>query len=235
MTQLSKLVGRGKEFALSEVPTVRAVIQRGLLIKERLSIEEKRYDKDISVSEIVRELVPLILLQWHKSNAKFTPPVIVQEKSLVTKVERIWERVSNVARGRTKKSEKDKVMGMLDSLLDITTCSHIILLLGDVSSGCPRPEECLMGAHIRCSCPLASKVPVMELRWLYSQRNKKGEYSDMMMGSEDRVETERQIKSAKRKTDEEEAILNRKRKQANEDAQYVEDQQQVRILYNMYY
>ena len=42
---IEEFVGHGKEFNHSEVPTLRAVIQRGLLIKERLYAEN---DKSIA-------------------------------------------------------------------------------------------------------------------------------------------------------------------------------------------
>ena len=48
-TRLGELVGPGKEFVLSEVPTLRAIIQKGILIKERLMIEEMTSKKNILV------------------------------------------------------------------------------------------------------------------------------------------------------------------------------------------
>ena len=206
--KISDLVGKGKEFDLSEVPSVRAVIQRGILIKEKLIIEQEVAPSEIKVGEIARQLAPLILDQWHKSNAKFCPPVIIQEKSLVNKIERLWKRVEDVAWGRVKKKEREKVIDMLDRLLDITTCPHPILLCEDTGSDCKKgKKDCKVQAHIQCTCLLPSKVPVMELRWLAIQRAKRGEKSNMMMGSNDKKESERQQKAAKRKTEEEEAKL----------------------------
>ena len=113
-SKLSDFVGKGKEFIPSEVPTARAVIQRGILIKEKLMIENEKGKYDVSLGEIVKELVPLIMFQWKRSNAKFSPPVIIQEKSLTTKVERLWKRVENVAWVRVKQAEKDRVVVLLD-------------------------------------------------------------------------------------------------------------------------
>ena len=48
-TNLGELVGPGKEFVLSEVPTLRAIIQKGILIKEMLMIEEMTSKKNILV------------------------------------------------------------------------------------------------------------------------------------------------------------------------------------------
>ena len=81
---------------MSEVPTLRAIIQKGILIKERLMIEEMTSKKKI---ELVKEVAPLVLAQWQKSNAKFVPPVTIREKSLRQKLEKLWRRVEEVAQG----------------------------------------------------------------------------------------------------------------------------------------
>ena len=66
-SELSFFVGQGKEFLHSEVPTLRAVIQRGILIKEGLILEQGAAKKDIHVKQIVDQLVPLIFAQWQIS------------------------------------------------------------------------------------------------------------------------------------------------------------------------
>ena len=48
--KLSDYIGGGKEFILSEVPTNRAMIQRGILLREN-------YSKD----QIAKDLAPLVL------------------------------------------------------------------------------------------------------------------------------------------------------------------------------
>ena len=93
--KLRDLVGPGKEFLPSDVPTLRGVMQRGLLIKERLMLEEGRGKKQVQVSEIVEELVPLIEVQWQNSNPRFCPPVTIQGYSLRKKLENCgagWRR-----------------------------------------------------------------------------------------------------------------------------------------------
>ena len=62
-SELSFFVGQGKEFLHSEVPTLRAVIQRGILIKEGLILEQGAAKNDIHVKQIVDQLVPLIFAQ----------------------------------------------------------------------------------------------------------------------------------------------------------------------------
>ena len=153
-TKLRDFVGVGKEFNPSEVPTLRAAIQRGLLIKERLLLEEDRAKTDIQTSEIVKELAVLIQLQWQKSNPKFCPPVTIQEYSLRKKLEKLWVKVEEVALGRGRESEKKRVKEILDHVLDITTCPHPILLCDETGSECKGEQVCKVRAHIKCTCPL---------------------------------------------------------------------------------
>ena len=132
------------------------------------------------------------------------------------RLERLWRQVDNVSRGRVNKAEKERVLSALDRVLDITVCNHEILLCDDPNSGCIDKNSCLSKAHIKCSCPQVSKIPVLEFRWLYGQRNKIGEKSDMMMSGKDAIETDRQNKAAKRKSATAKAELKRQKKEEQE-------------------
>jgi hypothetical protein len=216
-SRLAEYVGPGKELIPSEVPTLRAVICQGILIKEKLFLEQGTAKTDIHLKDIVAQLVPLIADQWRKSNAKFRPPVIIQERSIGAKVERLWGRVEEVVRGRAKKAEKEKVEQLLDRLLDITTCSHTILLCTEPGSECKEGKSCKTKAHIKCDCPRESKVPVIELQWLAAQRAKIGEKSSFIMTTNDKVETEKQKKAEKRKAEQYKAEEKRKKKVEEEE------------------
>ena len=216
-SRLADFIGPGKEFVPSEVPTLRAVIQQGILIKEKAMIEQGAAKKEIHMSEVVSQVVPLIVKQWQRSNAKFQPPVTIKEKSITNKVVRLWSRVEEVVWGRAKKGEREKVEQLLDKLLDITSCSHTIQLCEHPDSSCKEGKSCSVKAHIKCDCPRENKVPVMELRWLAAQRAKIGEKSSMMMTTNDKDETERQHKAAKRKAEQLEAEEKRKKKLEDEE------------------
>ena len=71
-------VGKGKDFDNSEVPTLRSCLQKGILIREGNIIEEGRAIPHLSVSETVKQLVPLIFAQWQRANTKFYPPITCQ-------------------------------------------------------------------------------------------------------------------------------------------------------------
>ena len=140
-------------------------------------------------------------------------------------MERLWKRVTEVAWGRAGKAEQEEVAELLDQVLDIVKFPHKIFLCHEVESGCKGAKECKVRAHIKCDCPLASKVPQMELRWLAAQRAKRGEKSDMMMSTCDKVETKRQQTAAKRKADEEGAQLRKKQKEEEKEAMLLEMQE----------
>ena len=141
-SKLSELVGSGKDFLPSEVPTLRAVIQKGILIREGVLVELGKAKTDVHSKDIIAQLVPSIVAQWQRSNAKFTPPVTIKEKSIRTKVERLWWMVEEVKRGRAGKGLRKKVELLLDKVVDITTCPHIIHLCNEPGSGCQDIKKC---------------------------------------------------------------------------------------------
>jgi hypothetical protein len=180
-TKLSQLVGHGREFLTSEVPTKRAVICKGLLLREKAAIEGNIARQNYPDSELIKEITPLIIAQWHKANAKFSPPVIVSPRSVARKVENLLRKVKDLTRDRCSQEKSKKILEDLDTLFDITTCSHTIILCDNEDSGCKNPQICPVRAHIHCDCPLAQKIPTLDLEWLYHQRNKKEERSLLMM------------------------------------------------------
>ena len=113
-SKLSELVGSGKDFLPSEVLTLRAVIQKGIVIREGVLVELEKAKTEVHSKDIIAQLVPLIVAQWQIANAKFTPPVTIQEKSIRTKVERLWWMVEEVKRGRAGKGLRKKVELLLD-------------------------------------------------------------------------------------------------------------------------
>ena len=152
---------------------------------------------------------------------------------MARKLENVWDKAKYVARPNVlKQADRVKVEAMLDKLLEVTKCSHKILLCSETGSGCLGEKDCKLKAHINCDCPLESKVPVMELRWLAAQRAKTGEKSGMMMWGVDKVETARQEKAAKRKAAEEEAELKRKKKREAEEKLLLEQQEASNAFLN---
>ena len=219
-TAISDFIGPGKDFIPSELPTNRAVIQKGILLKEQKSMTCNLHHNKYSNKDLASDLIPFVLAQWRKANVKFQQPVIIGEKSLYYRIKTLWEKVENVAWGRTKAKVKEELILKLDKLMDLITCPHKILLCEHDMSGCSSPQNCKSKAHINCTCIFSKKIPTMELRWLYSQRNKTGEKSDMQMGHADKIETTKLRKKYKRKISDEKAYEKRMKKLQDDQASF---------------
>ena len=193
--KLINLVGTGKEFLPSEVPTLRDIIRKGIEIQQGV-IYKGISRNNFSVTNLARELTELVINQWHKSNASFQPPVTIDTRTIALLIEKKWNILREISRGKAKKGCEEKIMPFLDKLFDITACMCEIYLCDYERANC---TGCPYGAHISCSCPQKQKIPLLELRWLYYQRQKVGEKSQFQMALKDVVETQKNIRAVKRK------------------------------------
>ena len=206
--KLIEVVGLGKEFIPSEVPTLRSVISRGILLQEENDHNDlKRHLYPLSI--LSEELAELVVNQWKKSNSKFREPVVIKKSSTSRKIKQKWENLVAVANGRCSAAVRKRRLEELDKIFDIVCCKHEIFLCGDEKSNC---TGCNIGAHISCSCAKDSKIPKIELLWLHSQRNKIGERSSFQISQPDMKESEKQNKAEKRKIDDKITEDTRKRK-----------------------
>ena len=87
---LKDYVGVGTD--IDKVPTLRAVIQQGILLKDDLVLNDDSAKNLIGSAIIAKKVAPIIIAQWHKYNVKFCPPVIINEKSLIKRVDKLWTR-----------------------------------------------------------------------------------------------------------------------------------------------
>lgn len=221
-TNFSRFIGPGKYMLPSEVPTNRAVLQMGILLREKKIIEEGIDTRKYDFKQVCKDLAPLVIELWLKSNKKFKPPVILQERGVRKRIEKVWAKAERIASGKYKKGEKVDMESSLDRLMDITVCKHQIFLCETEESGCKIPGGCKTKAHILCDCPFNQKIPVLELAWVYCQRNKIGEKSVMQMGLNDIKETKRQTKAEKREIKEAESAEKRFKKQKLEKEELIE-------------
>ena len=110
-TRLVEFVGPEKDLNAGEVPTVRAALRKGILVRERLP----RWPRKIFTPEtFAKELAPAVLAQWQKSNAKFIHPVVIKEDTLARKLENVWDKAKYVARPNVPKQE-DRVKVLMPS------------------------------------------------------------------------------------------------------------------------
>ena len=64
--KVKDLVGGSKDFLSNDIPTLRAAIQKGLLLKESF-IVQGRTKLNVTIEEICLELAPHITAQWYAS------------------------------------------------------------------------------------------------------------------------------------------------------------------------
>ena len=200
-SKLTDYLGPGKEFLPTEVPTLRGVLRKALLIQEEHILDFCGDRRSLSVADLMIKVADSVIEQWQISNNQLAPPVIVTKKALRLRLKTAWENIGLIARGRANNSVKMKWEAKLDKLLDLTVCQCRIVLCSSPDSPCQGGKNCDMpgGGHISCSCSREVKLPVLELEWVYHQRAKVGEVSAMAMVGVDVVETMRQEKAQRRK------------------------------------
>ena len=80
-----------------------------------------------------------------------------------------------------------------------------------MSIECENPR-CSHVKNISCSCPKEEKLPKVDLSFVRAQRMKVGDKCVFQMSSEDKTETEKQLKTLKRKEKDELIDFNRNKK-----------------------
>ena len=72
-SNLQDYVGAGKEFDPTKVPTLRAMIQQGIFLRDQKFLFEDvaKNAPSYSKKQIAKDLAPMILAQWHKSRLRF--------------------------------------------------------------------------------------------------------------------------------------------------------------------
>ena len=195
---LSSVFGTGRELLPSELPTLRAVLRKALLLREEEANMSGKNISRIEMSKIMERVADEVSEFWRNSNSNFQPPVIIGKKAIWKRLMTAWDKGSEVSRNRVKKEVADAFYARLDKLLDITVCQCLISPCLDVGS-CNK--KC-RGFHIACSCPQPVKLPVLELEWINDQRNKDSEKGGMQMTLVDQKEVARLNKALKRKSEE---------------------------------
>ena len=78
-------------------------------------------------------------------------------------------------------------------MYDLTKCRCQILTCDEFLKCADYEEKCKAGFHILCPCVKAEKLPLLELGFILSQRNKVGEKGGMQIsGQPDRKDCARQ-------------------------------------------
>ena len=74
--------GKPKELLITELPTLRAILQLGLHLQEEKITMEEVDQRNYSVKDLCKDMAAAVLVPWVKANALFQAPVITSSKSL---------------------------------------------------------------------------------------------------------------------------------------------------------
>lgn len=195
-SHLTNLIDKPNDLPLADLPTRRNILQK---ILEQKMVSPK-YKKPISI--IAFEVGKMVKAKWMEINHRMEM-VMVEPREIVRKINILWQKLEVVSSGgrkkrlnrRKRKGEIVEFIASLDKLFDICSCHCPILLC--CSETCT--TGCKQKAHIRCSCPVGFKIPVLELEFMHDQRTKIGVHGRFQIGSKDVVESAIQEKALRRK------------------------------------
>ena len=152
---ISEFLGSGgKEFSPSELPTLKDILLKGLLLKER---EEGGNKHVYSIKKLAQDILPALKDQLLKANAQFVVSFTVVDKAILDRIERAWCTGRDIGlRKVTKKAAIEQFTSRLNKLFDLCKCQCSILY-------CKEMEEELCGGcsnqiHINCTCTRDHKI-----------------------------------------------------------------------------
>ena len=221
-TRLTGYLGVGKELSGSELPTLRSVLRQGLHFQEERVLQDNSHPNTTmhtvyTVQELTVKMAQALTAQWKRANVAFHPPVTITDEAIKKKLNLAWETAMKIAKKKSNKVQKETFESKLDKLVDITWCRCKITSCEelDCSKSCKKCSpcgrcgdckkckdciECSQGAHIDCTCVKELKLPLLELKFLETERLKIGEQGSMMIsGIVDMVEQVKQVKKLSRK------------------------------------
>ena len=193
-----KYLGASAELPTADLPTLRDVLKKCQLLRERFAGPANMYE----VSAMVADVLPLVLDIWKRANVKLVElPVRHNDFALAERIKRNWKTLNDIANKRVKVGQRERqtFTSNLDKLFSILTCNCDFI---DCAEAKCQTENCGK-AHISCKSPRDIKIPPLELQNIRDQRQKVGTRGECQMGGKDDVETKRQQNALKRKADEE--------------------------------
>ena len=132
-SRMKEMIGEGKELLASQLATNRSILQKCILVKEKMIFEDNIHFSKVSLQEVANVVLFDLSQQWMTVSPLLRPPVIISEEGIVNKTKRLWEKAVNVCRDRTSKGTRQLFLRQLDKLFDITACQHKIVLCGQHS------------------------------------------------------------------------------------------------------
>ena len=185
---ITSYLGPSAPLPVSDLPTLRDVLKQCQLLRE----QNPKSEKDFTIWEMSEQALALILPIWTRANVKLVQePIRLNDNQIARRIKTNWEVLAKLAgKQKVDKRQKTRFEADIDRLFSILTCE--CQFIDCIESQCNEPN-CQM-PHIKCSCPLASKIPRLELSYIKDQRQKAGTKGCLQMDKVDKVETARQLK-----------------------------------------
>ena len=216
-TRIVKFIGPSADLPKADLPTLRDILRQCLLLRERQSASNVNYE----VITMASDILPLLLVTWHRANAKFVEiPIRTCDDTLIQRIKEKWETMVKLASGKGKVSARQKkaFMEALDRLFNILRCTCPFISCSDAK--CDK-ESCAT-VHINCKCPREAMIPKLDLSFIKDQREKIGTKGKLQMALGDSKETARQVKAIKRKEVEDKRVEERELKKMKEEEELKE-------------
>ena len=182
--KLYELLGNSSELCSSELPTLRQCLKCGLLLRE-IS------DEEIEIRDMCKRILSEVNMVWNKANARIK---LVSEKYAIDKLVHEWETAKECTKRGAKTTKVSNFKIKLDKLFDLCKCKCKLFECSEKSCA-----GCKYRAHVDCKCHKEDKIPLMELGFMKSQRDKVGDRGSMQIGSKDVIETKKQARYLERK------------------------------------
>ena len=147
--------------------------------------------EEIEVRDMCKGILSEVNMVWNEANARIH---LVREKYAIDKLVQEWETAKDCTKWGAKTATVSKFKEKLDKLFDLCKCKCKIYECAEKSC-----VGCKYRAHIDCKCREEDKIPLMELAFMKSQRDKVGDRGSMQIGSKDFIETKKQIRYLERK------------------------------------
>nr|XP_047140650.1 uncharacterized protein LOC124815868 [Hydra vulgaris] len=132
-----------------------------------------------------------VIVQWQKANANFKAHIIYSEKNIVYKIIKAWNIAFLISVNKENKKNKKEFILKLDKLFDILNCKCQISYCKEF--GCK--VVCKQQAHITCNCSKEFKIPIIDIFYIKTERDKVGARGLLQISSKDFPEHNKQVKT----------------------------------------
>ena len=147
--------------------------------------------EEIEVRDMCKGILSEVNMVWNKANARIH---LVREKYAIDKLVQEWETAKDCTKWGAKTTTVSKFKEKLDKLFDLCKCKCNIYECAEKSC-----VVCKYCTHVDGKTRKEDKIPLMELAFMKSQRDKVGDRGAMQIGSKDFIETKKQIRYLERK------------------------------------